>query len=206
MRNRRLPRGLAVMSFLMAVLGAGRPAFAQDTPKVEISGGYQLLRVETGEGESYPVGWYADAVGNITRNVGLVFQVGGNYKTYDESFSEGSSSFQMTAHVRIHEFMGGARFSAHPNDKVTPFGQFLFGVIHYGGDASSVMRFEGQTVMESHEKGDSASDAAMQVGGGVNFMLTRTFGIRAGADYLRMFSEEEGVDLFRVGAGVVFAF
>jgi hypothetical protein len=42
----------------------------------------------------------------------------------------------------------------------------------------------------------------MQVGGGVNFGLTEGFGLRVGADYLRVFADEGGANLFRFSAGI----
>jgi hypothetical protein len=37
----------------------------------------------------------------------------------------------------------------------------------------------------------------------VNFALTDAVGLRAGADYLRVFAEDEGANLFRFHVGVV---
>ena len=50
---------------------------------------------------------------------------------------------------------------------------------------------------------DSSTNFGLQAGGGVNFGLTDTIGIRAGADYLRVFAEDEGANLFRFHVGVV---
>src|SRR4029450_3284260 len=80
-----------------AALGRGLPVAAQ-TPKIEISGGYQFLNVsadlesiDTGEipvrdvDQSLPTGWYIDLAGNLNRHFGVVFAAGGNYKSFSES-------------------------------------------------------------------------------------------------------------------------
>jgi hypothetical protein len=50
---------------------------------------------------------------------------------------------------------------------------------------------------------DSGTDFGLEVGGGVNFGLSDTFGLRAGADYLRVFADDGGANLFRFAVGVV---
>ena len=81
---RRLLRyGHAVVLCLLA-LGITLPASAQDAPTVELSGGYNFLRVQFEDFEdekSFPAGWYVDVASNVTEMIGIVGQIGGNYKT-----------------------------------------------------------------------------------------------------------------------------
>ena len=75
-----------VLGFCLVVLGVAVPVSAQTAPRTEISGGYQFVTFSVdGENESLPKGWYFDVAGNLTPMLGVVFQVGGNYKTFEES-------------------------------------------------------------------------------------------------------------------------
>ena len=59
--------GSAVLSLALFV---AVPAFAQDTPKVEVSGGYQYLAAkQKGDDkfEKFKKGWYADVAGNVSQ-------------------------------------------------------------------------------------------------------------------------------------------
>src|SRR6185436_19531049 len=86
-----------VLLVTAAALSAALPAVAQ-TPRIEVSGGYQFLNVsadlesiDTGDvpvrnvDQSLPTGWYVDLAGNLNRHFGVVFEAGGNYKSISES-------------------------------------------------------------------------------------------------------------------------
>jgi hypothetical protein len=168
---------------LFVVVGFAVPAMAQDAPKVEVSGGYNYLHVPD---ESVPAGWYLDATGNITPTFGIVGQLTGNYKSFDDDAIDPFDS-------KLHTFMGGVRVNARAVSGVTPFAQVLLGAAR--ASASSDLL------------GDlgSSTDAALQLGGGVKFM-PGTIGLQVGADYLRIFTEDEGTNAFRFAAGIVVGF
>jgi hypothetical protein len=107
-----------VFAFLM-VLASSLPAAAQ----VEVSGGYNFLRdlsQDTGDDDkNFPKGFYGDlAVGG---KVAVVGQITGNYKTF-------ADSLPVDLELRVHTFMGGARFSGGGRGAV-PFVQVLGGVV-----------------------------------------------------------------------------
>jgi outer membrane protein with beta-barrel domain len=170
--------------FLTLVLVVGRfvaPASAQDAP-VELSGGYQLISLEPGQDQNTQTlrtGWYLDLAGNLTRVFAIVGQVGGNYRSRD--------LFGNELRFSLHEFMGGIRASGRANTTVVPFGQALIGPVRANlsllGERVSVTKF------------------ALQFGGGVNWRLTQRIGIRVGADYLRIFNEQEGRDIGDLSGG-----
>ena len=96
-----MDRAAMIRSLLLTVaaLGAALPAAAQ-TPRIEVSGGYQFLNVsaglesiDTGDvpvrnvDQSLPAGWYVDLAGNLNRHLGVVVAAGGNYKSMNESAS-----------------------------------------------------------------------------------------------------------------------
>jgi opacity protein-like surface antigen len=170
--------------FLTLVLVVGRfaaPASAQEAP-VELSGGYQLFSLEPGQDQNTQTlrtGWYIDLAGNLARVFAVVGQVGGNYRSRD--------LFGNELRFSLHEFMGGMRASGRANTTVVPFGQALIGLVRANlsvlGERVSVTKF------------------ALQFGGGVNWRVTQRIGIRVGADYLRIFNEQEGRDIGDLSGG-----
>jgi opacity protein-like surface antigen len=195
-----------VTALATAFLALAAPAMAQQkTPKVEVSGGYQLLHFASGVNETFDKGWYADVAGNVAPWLGIVFQVSGSYKTLQETMTEQDVTGTATAELKAHQFMGGARFNARVNERVTPFGEFLVGGFHGSSNVSVSVIQAGQTLFAT-STGASSTDVAMQVGGGVNIMLTTSAGIRAGADLIRVFESGEQFNLFRVAAGAIFVF
>lgn len=190
-------------------LGIPPPVGAQ-TERGDISGGYQFIdAIPTGSGggdsEAFPKGWYFDLAGNLTRSIAVVAEFGGNYKTFSESVTGPGFSSSATADLKIHEFMGGVRFSSRANPNIVPFGQVLAGAAYTSVNVSSSTNVQGQPIF-GYTNSDSRSDFALQFGGGVNIGLTKKVGIRAGADYIRVFlggtTLDTGLNVFRIAAGV----
>jgi len=176
----------------LIVLGVAPPVAAQETPAVEVSAGWNLIGFDPfglGTTETYPAGWYVDVAGNLSRVVGLVGQVTGNYKTFDDLEFLGVS-----LDTSAHSFMGGVRFNGRGN-LATGFGQVLVGGAR--GSASVGVPLLGTSLTES------STDLAVQVGGGINVM-PGPVGVRFGADYIRVFADGEGTNVFRVAVGIVF--
>lgn len=175
---------VSLVVLCLVMLGIALPAAAQDAARVELSGGYNFLRVfeEDFEDEkNFPGGWYAEVAGNLTDMFAIVGQVSGNYKTL---------TFDSTdVDAKLHTFSGGVRVSSRVNQRVVPFAHIL------GGGVRSSFEGGGEE--------DSETDGILQIGGGVNLMPNARVGIRLGADYLRVFVEDEGVNVFRFAAGVV---
>jgi opacity protein-like surface antigen len=211
--------GAAVIRSLlltMATLGAALPAAAQ-TPRVEISGGYQFLNVsadlesiDTGDlpvrdvDQSLPTGWYIDLAGNLNRHFGVVFEAGGNYKSVSESATFAGIAASASVDLKVHEFMGGVRYSSRANPTVVPFGQFLIGAINGSAKVTASGSVTGSPGF-SFSGEASGTDIALQAGGGMQLRLTDKFGVRVGADYLHILADEGGVNAFRFAAGVVLA-
>jgi hypothetical protein len=178
--------GAGLLSLM--VIGFATPAAAQDAPKAEISAGWQLLNVKAEgdeERENFPKGWYFDVAGNITPVIGIVGQVSGNYKTFEEDDFD----------LDIHTFMGGVRVGSQ--GPVRGFGQFLVGGARIGAsdDIDSI----------------SETNMAIQVGGGVNVTGSSAVGLRVGIDWMKVLTKDDGdilggadVDGIRFTVGVVF--
>jgi opacity protein-like surface antigen len=206
-------RGLLVTA---AALGAALPAVAQ-TPRIEVSGGYQFLNVsadlesiDTGDvpvrnvDQSLPTGWYVDLAGNLNRHFGVVFEAGGNYKSISESATFAGVAASAAADLRVHEFMGGIRYNSRANPTVIPFGQFLVGAVNGSAKVTASGSVTGLPGF-SFSGEASGTDLALQAGGGMQLRLTDKFGVRVGADYLHILADEGGVNAFRFAAGVVLA-
>ena len=189
--------------FCLAVVATAAPVAAQSTPKVELSGGYQFLNFSLdGQNEAMPLGWYFDVAGNLTPMLGVVFQVGGNYKTFDESATIAGVTAAASADLKVHEFLGGVRMNFRSNRAIVPFGQFLVGAVNGSVKVSGSATIPGQAPITFNQE-NSGTDFGLQAGGGVNFGLTDAIGLRAGADYQHVFAEGDGANLFRFHIGVV---
>ena len=202
-------RRVRVLGFCLAALAVAIPVSAQTTPRTEISGGYQFLTFSVDEdtsldgvdnSESLPKGWYVDVAGNLNPMIGIVFQVGGNYTTFAESSAIGGGTFTATADLDVYQFLGGVRLSARNNPKLVPYGQLLVGGINGSIELSTSSTIPG---LPSFSEEDSTTNFALEVGGGVNFGVAENVGIRFGVDYLRVFAEDAGSNVFRFHAGLV---
>ena len=195
---------LEVVVLLITTVAVAIPASAQEVPKVELSGGYQFLNFSVeGESESMPVGWYFDVAGNLNPMLGVVFQVGGNYKSIDESFTVGGITANASADLKVHEFVGGVRVNLRSSGSpIGPFGQVLAGALNGSASVSASTTIPGMPPITIDEEA-SGTNFALELGGGVNFNLSDAFGLRVGADYLRVFEDEGGGNLFRFAVGVV---
>jgi opacity protein-like surface antigen len=175
----------------LGVLGLAGPAFAQNAPKAEISGGYQYFQAKQkgdSDSEKFKKGWYGDLAGNVNRTVGLVFSVGSNSKTIED----GSDSFDIT----VHQFLGGVRVSGRNNPMAVPFGQVLVGAMRLKGTQGTFSATE--------------NDLGVLAGGGVNLMPKGNVGVRIGLDYTHIKAKSGGdlldgqaINGFRFVAGIV---
>lgn len=190
----------AVLVFLGLFLVAGtKPARAQGTA-TELSAGWRVLHVED---ETFLKGWYADVVGNITDTFGVVGEVGGHYKTVEETEVFGSVQAKVSASARVHTFMGGVRFTARQNPRLFPFAQALFGLAHGAVDVEGSTTIGGQTF--TVDESESSSDMAVDLGGGVNILITNGMGLRLAGSYLRILEEDAG-NAARFAIGLTFPF
>ena len=179
----------------LMVVGFATPAAAQDTPKAEISAGYNYLQAKQADEDEwtkFKKGWYFDVAGNLTETFSVVGQVTGNYKTFEDP-----AGFEPDFKLKLHTYMFGVRGSSP--GRVRGFGQVLIGGANLKGSAGS--------------DSGSETDLAFQVGGGVSVLNTGNVGFRAGIDYLRVNSKDdgeilegEGVNGFRFNVGIVIGF
>jgi hypothetical protein len=213
-------RSVSVLASLV-LLAASTPARAQDTPKVDVSAGYQGALADE---EFFTTGWYFDVAGNVTSFLGIVFQVGGNSESFSETETYTDPGFPpflppttftstSVGEFSLNQYMGGVRLNAR-GGRVTPFGQFLVGIVKTSSEetfsSTSSPPIPGFDFTDTFS--EETSDFAVQFGGGVDIRIAGGFGIRAGGDYLRVFpeadefGETEGGNLFRWAVGGVYSF
>jgi opacity protein-like surface antigen len=196
---------VGVLSLCAVMLGLAVPAAAQTFPRTEISGGYQFVTFSVeDENESIPKGWYFEVAGNLNPMIGLVFQVGGNYKTFEESVTLGGGTFTAEADLDVYQFLGGVRLNARDNPRLVPYGHLLAGAVNGSIELTTTSTIPG---IPAFSEEDSSTNFGLLFGGGVNFGVTEGTGIRFGVDYLRIFAEDEGdgSNVFRFHVGVVIA-
>jgi outer membrane protein with beta-barrel domain len=195
-----------VLSTGLAGLLLAQPAAAQGASKGDVAVGYQFMNLSaSGDSQSMPAGWFVDVSGNLNRSVAAVAQFGGNYKSLSESVVAGGVTANANADVRVHQFMGGVRVSAHPSPTVAPFVHILAGAAYGSVSYSGTGSIAGQTIVAMSGT-DSGTNFALQTGGGTNIWMTPTIGLRMGVDYVRIFETDGGANVFRFAAGVGFKF
>jgi opacity protein-like surface antigen len=157
---------------------------AQNVPKVDVFGGYQYTRVDTGipgVGSINLNGWNAALDGYFTKYLGVSADFSGAY----------GSPFGVS--TKLHTFMFGPIVRFPNSSKITPFAHALFG----GGHLSA--SFGGLSGGET--------DFAWAAGGGLDANISSRFAVRlAQADFLQTRIGGENQNNFRYSAGIVVKF
>jgi opacity protein-like surface antigen len=170
---RRLFLAAALVAF------AASAARAQETPKVEVFGGYAY-------GGANAHGWNGSVAANVNRWLGLVGDFGGTYTSFD--------SADASERIRTHSFLFGPRFSLRRNRHVTPFAHALLGAAHTDSRARELG-------LDFHFT-DTAFAAAL--GGGLDVRVGRHVAVRVfQLDYLRTNFFGESQNNGRASAGLV---
>ncbi|HSW39369.1 MAG TPA: outer membrane beta-barrel protein [Acidobacteriota bacterium] len=161
---------------MLILLGFSVMAAAQDTPAVELFGGYSFMRCDTDDEDvsCNLSGWNGAAAINGNRYVGAVVDFGGAYGDVDGS------------DLSIHTIMVGPRITFRTG-RATPFGQILMGNARDSVEGVTTNRF------------------AMSFGGGVDVNINDMIAIRpVQVEYLTIKVLGDYTDNMRYSAGVVF--
>jgi len=204
MRFTNTVRALLCIAMLF---GYSTSSHAQNVPAGEFSAGWRLLNlpdVPPSGSQTFPLGWYVDVAGNLTPIFAVVGEVGGNYKSFDETTTLFGTTFNIDVDFDVHTFMGGVRFNARQKPAFTPYVQALFGLAHGTGHVKGRVTVAG-TTSTTVDQSVSDSDFAFDADGGVNVRLSDALAARVSAGYLRV-GGSDGGNAFRFGAGVVIPF
>jgi opacity protein-like surface antigen len=175
---------------LLSFFNAG--AHAQETPKVDIFAGYSYVRANpsaSGASGFSLNGGSASVAYNATSWLSGVADFGG--------YHNGNI---LGTHVdgTLSTYLFGPRVSYRHSDRVTPFGEVLFGTARASANVLGAR--------------NSSNAFAMSVGGGVDYKLSNRFAIRpVKVDYLMTRFSEFGNNTrtqnnLRVSTGIVFRF
>ena len=210
---------LKTILIALTILTCASLAAAQSTDykKFEFFAGYSHNRVDTGIGDDDPElgdiineregfnGFNAAVTGNITRYVGLKFDVSGHFKS--QTFPLGSVSNAVDLKSRLYNFLGGVQIKNNSEDvTVKPFVHALAGVAHARNrvdisDAGCVAIFPSPCPFNEsiNETGFAAA-----FGGGLDIRASNRVDIRViQVDYnpTRLFDSTQ--HNFRIGVGIV---
>ncbi|OFV98631.1 MAG: hypothetical protein A3F68_09275 [Acidobacteria bacterium RIFCSPLOWO2_12_FULL_54_10] len=191
-----LRRCIWILLIMFAVLIAGnRQAAAQDFPPIEVFGGFSALSVggpedSIGNADRENVyGWQFSGAFNLTPVLGIVADFGGHY----ESFNDVPG---IDIKVNSYEFLFGPRLNAR-GEKAAAFAHALI-----GGTRGSLSTSQGTI------EGTSDNGFLLGLGGGIDWNVTESFGIRVlQFDWLPSRNEGEWSSKdVRYGFGVVYRF
>lgn len=171
-----------VIVLCLIVFASLSAAAQEETPKVEVFGGYSYAGSDTH-------GWNAAIEGNVNKWFGLVGDFSGQYtNTREVDFRE---------KIRTHSFLFGPQVSVRKNKRVTPFVRALFGVAYIDSNATEA----GQTFLFNDKS------FSLALGGGLDVRVNKSIAIRAfQADYVRTKFFGQTQNKGRLSFGIVFRF
>jgi hypothetical protein len=162
-----MPR--AVWIALVLAVALPRHANAQNEQRVELAGGYSLMRDYDGDA-TFPGGWFAAVAAAVAGPLALVGDASGSYKSM--------GGLDVNLSTNIHTFMGGPRLAWRAS-RVEPYVQMLFGVA----------RFSTTYTLPEDRLSDAQNYFAMAPGGGIDIPFSGRAAVRLGASIRLIRSE-----------------
>ena len=142
-------------------------AMAQETPKVELFGGYSYFRTEDDRNLH---GWNGSVAVNLNKWFGLVADVSGHYDSQRFRLLSSNGDIFSLEHFNRHQVLIGPRFSLRKSKRVTPFAHALFGI------ARDHQKITVSPFFQTFEFSDTGF--AMAVGGGLDVEISRRLALR----------------------------
>jgi hypothetical protein len=158
-------------------------------PAHEASAGYSFLRDDV---ETNRNGWVASFSERVTDRWWIKAEAGGNYRE--------RQILGVSKPDYIHSILAGPEFKLRKNAKLAPWAHALIGITM--NNHSDLAFFFGSFALSPRTE----VRFGFQPGGGFDYYLTPTFGIRVGADYRRAIANFNDTDFFRVHSGIVVRF
>ncbi len=188
-----------VFAVCLMLSGIALPAVAQDVPRAELSGGYQVFSPNDENVFSSTQGWHGELAYNWNRHLGLVGEVGAGYNTREQSNTNGLFAMTTSSKVRVHQFMGGVRANARQYARAVWFGQLLAGAVRVTAPSSA----PGSTAddIAPTNVDETATHVGLQFGFGSNIALSPRLGVRLGVDALRLYRQGDEAHVQPFGFG-----
>jgi opacity protein-like surface antigen len=202
---------LLVVMMVFSIMGAA--AQAQQTPRVEVFGGYSLDYAgfpllngsqDLGNVRGFLNGWNASANYNLNHWFGVAADFAGYYGPSSKSkditvlppncFIGCTGPVTATLH-NVHTFTFGPEIASRQNN-FTIFGRALFGAAHTREDIDSIASFLTPVFSETK--------FAMIVDGGVDMDLSPRITLRIQPGYLMTHMVDRRQNSFRFSTGLVF--
>jgi opacity protein-like surface antigen len=191
----RIALVIPILTILILIILIGSPAFAQDaTPKVQVFGGYSLLRADHGRltgglldvdldqpADPFAVrtyfldGWNAEAQYNASRWLGIAADLGGRYGT--PIVAARDTTLAGLPKETAYSVLAGPVISYRTKSRITPFAHALFGWDRTSLGASTMT---GSVTSPISVAATNYNDVAVALGGGVDCRVTRRFSLRVG--------------------------
>ena len=177
--------------FLIAafiLIAAPLAALAQESPKVEIFGGYSYLRGDDDDDGIDLHGFNVSFNQNIVKWAGLKADISGHYG--DVTLLPGVPKFELDSYL----FLVGPQFNIPKYERLHPYGHVLLGVMR-----NTLTNFStaGRTSVR-----DSAF--AVAFGGGLDVKVTKALAVRLfQADYVLTTFDNDTQNNFRASTGLV---
>ena len=213
-----MTRTLGVMAAVAALCAMSWAQIPGQTPKpvlpyprAELFGGgsYGYTDLFNSGKRAGLTGWDASLGLNVAKWLGFVVEGGGNYGTskipvavpapfptcgvnQDGFCPPGTDTFNVN--TKLYNFLFGAQFPYRKWERVTPFGELMYG--HSGVRGES--RSKNGTLFA-----EASGDKSLLGGGGVDFKISERYALRFKADYLqtRLFKQKQ--DNLRFSVGIV---
>ena len=180
------------------VLGTPFLVAAQETPKLELFGGYSLIhrRSDTMNG------WDGAVTANLSSWLGITADVSGHYISFPLLIGGTvPPSTSGTADVHSHSFTFGPQLS-YRKSRYSLFAHTLLGVSHLSFNANGNAFVPGAPTFS-----ESINTFTALLGGGADISVGHRVAIRpAQLEYLLLRSNGNSVNQFRYSGGVVFRF
>jgi opacity protein-like surface antigen len=162
--------------YVLAMLLLPTVAFAQDTPKVDVFGGYSYMRLEGANLN----GGIVSVTGNLTDRFGLT----GEFGYYGGQETALINNVSKRVNVSKIPFLFGPQFSFRSSSKLTPYARVLVG--------------------GARERGvEPETTKAISLGGGVDYKISNNLSWRVQGDYL-ITRKADTENIIRISTGLVF--
>ena len=158
-------------------------AQAQESPRMEIFGGYSYLRLDADTNNDQDLnGFNTSFTYNFNRFLGATGEISGHYGD--------TRVAGVNADLNQYFFLFGPKFAYRGNERVTPFAHVLLGVVRFDVDRGPISA--------------TTTQFAMAVGGGLDVNITDKIAFRAvQADYILTRLANSSQHNFRASTGVV---
>jgi opacity protein-like surface antigen len=164
--------------FVLAILLFPTLSFAQDTPKIDVFGGYSFMRLE---GANLNGG-----IGSVTGNINKRFGLTAEFSYYGGKETVTVNNVSRRVSVTKIPYLFGPQFTFRNKSKVTPYVRALFGGVRERG-------IEPETAFGA------------SFGGGIDYRINDKVSWRVQGDYL-ITRKGDTEHILRFSTGIVFHF